>query len=44
LAALSLLGAYRLLDGSFWAATAGGVVLLLRLAASTSFILYLVRL
>jgi len=40
LAALSLLGAYRLLDGRSWVATAGGAVLLLRLAASASFVLW----
>jgi predicted ester cyclase len=40
LAALSLLGVYRLLEGRSWAAIAGGVVLLLRLAASASFVLW----
>jgi predicted ester cyclase len=42
LAALSLLGAYRLLERRSWAALAGGFLLLLRLAASVSvsFVLY----
>src|SRR5215217_137237 len=40
LATLSLLGAYRLLGGRSWAAVAGGVLLLIRLAASASFVLY----
>ena len=40
LAALSLLGAYRLLEGRSWVAMAGGTLVLLRLAASVSFILY----
>lgn len=40
LAALSLLGVYRLLDGRSLAAVAGGAVLLLRLAASASFLLW----
>jgi predicted ester cyclase len=40
LAALSLLGVYRLLEGRSWVATAGGVVLLLRIAASASFVLW----
>ena len=40
LATLSLLGVYRLLETRCWAAMAGGVLLLLRLAASISFILY----
>jgi predicted ester cyclase len=39
LATLSLLGVYRLLETRCWAAMAGGVLLLLRLAASISFIL-----
>jgi predicted ester cyclase len=39
-ATLSLLGAYRLLEKRSWAAMAGGVLLLLRLAASVSFVLY----
>ena len=40
LAALSLLGAYRLIEVRSWAAMAGGFVLLLRLAASASFLLW----
>jgi predicted ester cyclase len=40
LATLSLLGAYRLLQRRSWAAMAGGILLLLRLAASVSFVLY----
>ena len=40
LAALSLLGVCRLLEVRSWAAMAGGVVLLLRLAASASFVLW----
>ena len=40
LATLSLLGVYWLLDGRSLAAMAGGVVLLLRLAASASFLLW----
>ena len=39
-ATLSLLGAYRLLERRSWTAMAGGVLLLLRLAASVSFVLY----
>jgi predicted ester cyclase len=37
---LSLLGAYRLLERKSWAAMAGCVLLLMRLAASASFVLY----
>ncbi len=40
LAALSLLGAYRLLEKRSWTTMTGGVLLLLRLAASASFVLY----
>ncbi len=40
LAALSLLGVYRLLEKRSWAAMMSGVLLLLRLAASASFVLY----
>jgi predicted ester cyclase len=40
MATLSLLGAYRLLEKRSWVARAGCVLLLLRLAASASFILY----
>jgi predicted ester cyclase len=40
LVTLSLLGAYRLLERRSWAAMAGGVLLLLRLAASVSFVFY----
>jgi predicted ester cyclase len=40
LATLSLLGAYRLLGRRSWAAMAGCVLLLMRLAASASFVLY----
>jgi predicted ester cyclase len=40
LATLSLLGAYRLLGERSWAAVAGCVLLLIRLAASASFVLY----
>ena len=40
LAALSLLGVYRLLEKRSWAAMAGCVVLLLRLAASAFFVLW----
>ncbi len=40
LATLSLLGAFRLLAGRSWAAMAGCFLLLLRLAAYASFILY----
>jgi hypothetical protein len=39
-ATLSLLGAYRLLEKRSWAAMAGGVLLLLRLVTSVSFVLY----
>jgi predicted ester cyclase len=39
-ATLSLLGAYRLLGRRSWAALVGCVLLLLRLAASVSFVLY----
>lgn len=39
-ATLSLLGAYRLLGRRSWAAMVGCVLLLLRLAASVSFVLY----
>jgi predicted ester cyclase len=39
-ATLSLLGAYRLLERRSWAAMAGGVLLLLRLVTSVSFVLY----
>ena len=39
-ATLSLLGAYRLLERRSWAAMAGGVLLLLRLVSSGSFVLY----
>ena len=40
LAALSLLGVYLLLETRSWVAMAGGVLLLLRLAASASFVLH----
>jgi len=40
LATLSLLGVYRLLGRRTWGVMAGGVLLLLRLAASVTFILY----
>jgi predicted ester cyclase len=40
LATLSLLGAYRLLERRSWAAMVGCVLLLLRLAAYASFVLY----
>jgi predicted ester cyclase len=40
LAMLSLFGAYRLLERRSWAAVAGCVLLLMKLAASASFVLY----
>src|SRR5215217_5505706 len=40
LAMLSLFGAYRLLGRRSWAAVAGCVLLLMKLAASASFVLY----
>ena len=39
-ATLYLLGAYRLLERRSWAAMVGGVLLLLRLVTSVSFVLY----